>query len=159
MFATTPIARFQRGVTLLELALALGAMAVLASMAVGAYSAYKTRARTAQAVNDITFVQTAIGQYFLETQQYPTALSDVSASVGAMKDPWGNAYQYVDHATQPKGKWRKDKNIVPINSDYDVYSMGPDGNSVAPLTANPSRDDIVRANNGRFVGLASAYDP
>ncbi len=26
-------------------------------------------------------------------------------------------------------------------------------------TARQSRDDIVRANDGRFVGLASDYDP
>lgn len=35
--------------------------------------------------------------------------------------------------------------------------MGADGASVSPLTAKSSRDDIVRANNGRFVGLASTY--
>jgi general secretion pathway protein G len=37
--------------------------------------------------------------------------------------------------------------------------MGPDGASVGPLTASASRDDIVRANNGRFVGTAASYDP
>ena len=31
-----------------------------------------------------------------------------------------------------QGKFRKDKNIVPINSDYDLYSMGPDGASGGP---------------------------
>jgi general secretion pathway protein G len=48
---------------------------------------------------------------------------------------------------------------VPINSDFDLYSVGKDGQSQDPLTAPVSRDDIVRANNGRFVGLASTYDP
>jgi general secretion pathway protein G len=43
------------------------------------------------------------------------------------------------------------------NTDYDLYSSGPDGASVGPLTAKASRDDILRANNGRFVGPASAY--
>lgn len=37
------------------------------------------------------------------------------------------------------------------------YSMGPDGRSVAPLTAKASRDDIVRANTGRCIGLAADY--
>ena len=73
-----------------------------------------------------------------------------------MRDPWGHAYQYLNHATaKGKGAFRKDKRIVPINTDYDLYSMGKDGQSVAPLTAKASRDDIVRANDGRFVGLAS----
>lgn len=52
---------------------------------------------------------------------------------------------------------RKDHNLVPLNTDYDLYSSGPDGASVGPLTAKASRDDILRANNGRFVGPASAY--
>jgi len=46
---------------------------------------------------------------------------------------------------------------VPINTDFDLYSMGPDGRSAPPLTAKHSRDDIVRANDGAFIGLASDY--
>jgi general secretion pathway protein G len=52
---------------------------------------------------------------------------------------------------------RMDRFLVPINSDFDLYSMGPDGRSVAPMTARMSRDDIVRASNGRFVGPATEY--
>jgi general secretion pathway protein G len=35
--------------------------------------------------------------------------------------------------------------------------MGPDGRTAPPLTARYSRDDIVRANNGAFVGVAADY--
>ena len=35
--------------------------------------------------------------------------------------------------------------------------MGKDGKSRTPLTAKASRDDIVRAGDGAYVGLASAY--
>jgi len=35
--------------------------------------------------------------------------------------------------------------------------MGHDGNSQAPFPANASQADIVRANNGGFVGLVSDY--
>lgn len=52
------------------------------------------------------------------------------------------------------GKPRKDRFLVPINSDYDLYSKGRDGQSVAPLTAQQSHDDVIRANDGAFVGLA-----
>jgi general secretion pathway protein G len=55
------------------------------------------------------------------------------------------------------GKLRKDKNLVPINSDYDLYSKGPDGQSASPLTASISQDDIVRGRNGTFFGKASEY--
>ena len=46
---------------------------------------------------------------------------------------------------------------VPINSSYDLFSQGKDGQSSPPLTASASRDDIVRANDGDFIGLASRY--
>ena len=95
-----------------------------------------------------------------------------------MTDPWGNPYQYlrIDSSGVPGaggpggggpggggpgggglGQVRKDKNLVPINSDYDLYSMGRDGQSVSPLTAEPSRDDVVRASNGSYIGLAERY--
>lgn len=52
---------------------------------------------------------------------------------------------------------RKDRNLVPINSDYDLYSAGHDGATLPPLLAPVSRDDVIRANNGGFIGLASDF--
>jgi general secretion pathway protein G len=46
---------------------------------------------------------------------------------------------------------------VPVNSDFDLYSMGPDGQSKPPFTAAASRDDIVRASNGGFIGPVSDF--
>ncbi len=56
-----------------------------------------------------------------------------------------------------KGKPRKDRFLHPINSDYDLYSMGKDGESVEPLTAKKSHDDVIRANDGSFVGLSVEF--
>lgn len=56
-----------------------------------------------------------------------------------------------------RGKPRKDRFLHPINSDYDLYSMGKDGESVEPLTAKKSHDDVIRANDGQFVGLATEF--
>jgi general secretion pathway protein G len=73
-------------------------------------------------------------------------------------DPWGRPYQYLNIALAPNpGVLRKDKNLVPINTDYDLYSLGRDGDSVPPLNAAKSRDDIVRANNGAFIGKGEDY--
>jgi hypothetical protein len=47
------------------------------------------------------------------------------------------------------------RNYVPINSECDLYSMGADRQTVAPLTAKASRDDVIMANDGAFFGLAS----
>ena len=52
---------------------------------------------------------------------------------------------------------RKDHKMVPVNSDFDLYSKGRDGKSQTPFTSKASRDDIVRANNGRYIGLVSGY--
>jgi len=52
---------------------------------------------------------------------------------------------------------RKDRFLVPINSDFDLYSMGPDGESKPPLNAKSSRDDVIRAANGAFYGLAEKF--
>ncbi|MGI9262323.1 MAG: prepilin-type cleavage/methylation domain-containing protein, partial [Woeseiaceae bacterium] len=75
------------------------------------------------------------------------------------KDPWGNDYQYLNiRAAGPgKGAFRKDGNLNPLNTDFDLYSMGADAASAGPLSAKNSRDDIVRANNGAFIGLGEDY--
>ena len=147
-----------RGITVLELMLAVAIVGILAAIALPAYERYDERIRTFKAINDIGAIGTQVSKYGFDEGRYPASLADVGA--GSMLDPWGNPYQYVNHDDpRTRGRWRKDKNIVPINSDFDVFSMGKDGRSVPPLTAKASRDDIVRANSGRFIGLASDYDP
>ena len=62
-----------------------------------------------------------------------------------------------DKGGGPKEKPRKDRFLVPINSDYDLYSMGRDGDTKTPLTAKASHDDVIRCNDGEFVGLAYKF--
>lgn len=52
---------------------------------------------------------------------------------------------------------RKDRFLRPINTFYDLYSIGRDGQTVEPLTAGPSQDDVIRANDGAFVGLGKHF--
>ena len=52
---------------------------------------------------------------------------------------------------------RRDRFLVPINSTYDLYSLGKDGDSKAPLSTKVSQDDVIRANDGGFIGLAARY--
>ncbi len=130
---------------------------IAAATAFNSYQAYIERAEADQAIKDIAAIQLTIDGYaFNNNWTYPSSLSDVG--LGGYKDPWGNTYQYLNIAqTGNVGRARKDRNLVPINSDYDLYSRGPDGRSVSPLTAEPSRDDIIRANNGGFLGIAEDY--
>jgi len=146
-----------RGFTILEIMVALAVLAVMAVMATGQYGRYMERVRIARAITDIGAIESYIGHYQATNRVLPPTLADLNLPLPM--DPWGNPYAYVNHDTEPPGKFRKDKNIVPINTDYDLYSKGPDGASVAPLTASASRDDIVRANDGRFIGPVPDYDP
>jgi general secretion pathway protein G len=58
---------------------------------------------------------------------------------------------------QVQGLMRRDRNLVPLNTRFDLYSKGKDGESYPPITAQRSWDDVLRANDGSFVGLASNY--
>ena len=154
----TPHARRSSGFTIIEIMLGLAILAVLMGIAVSNYGSYRERTLITQAVRDIVDLDARIQMYRLDNSGYPAGLDDIGMAGKA--DPWGNPYQYTNLETaKGKGSARKNKNLVPINSDFDLYSMGKDGNSVGPLTAKASRDDIVRANDGRFIGLASEYDP
>ena len=127
---------------------------VLAAIAIPNYSRLRERAYVARAIGDIKALSQNIGDYQIQNGSLPAALSDVGSSI---VDPWGHPYQYLPITGKGMGGFRKDRFLVPINTDYDLYSMGADGASVGPLTAAPSRDDIVRANDGGFVGLASEF--
>ena len=130
-------------------------MGLLAALAIPNYSRVTERARVARAIGDIRALGQEIMEYNLTNDAYPASLADVGRA--ALLDPWGNPYEYLVIAGKGKGGFRKDKFLVPINSDFDLYSMGPDGASAAPLNAAMSRDDIIRANDGGFVGVAEAF--
>ena len=145
-----------RGFTLLELMLALVVMATLATLASSAYSSYMEQARVSRAEGDLTAIEARIAAYEATNNDLPTSLAQIGQA--ALLDPWGQPYRYLDFTgLHSKGQMRKDRNLVPINSDYDLYSAGRDGATVPPLTEPASHDDVLRANNGGFIGLASDY--
>lgn len=144
------------GFTLIELLIAMTIVITLAALAIPAFMQALENARVARAVGDIRALQTEFAQHELFNGKLPDALADVGR--GDLLDPWYNPYQYLNFSnTKGKGAMRKDRFLVPINSRYDLYSMGKDGQSKPPLTAPMSWDDIVRANDGAFVGLARQY--
>lgn len=146
----------ERGFTAIEMVIALAIIAVLGLVAVPSYSKYLDRTKVTQAVTDIAALNALIKAYYQDNRDYPNNLAQVGA--GSRLDPWGQPYVYHVFRTHADiGTARKDKNLVPINSDYDLYSIGKDHLTRPPLLAPQSRDDVVRANDGAFVGLASAY--
>ncbi len=146
----------RRGFTLVELGLSLALLAVLVGLAIPGWNGWKDKALTKKAVEDIIAISAVVDQHLADTGALPADLGAIGRA--GLADPWGRAYVYLPLIdANARGHARKDHSLVPLNSDYDLYSKGPDGASVGPLTAKASRDDILRANNGRFVGPASMY--
>jgi general secretion pathway protein G len=134
----------------------MGIIGTLAAIAVPNYIRYRQRAFVVKAIVEIRQIGTEITLFQVDTGNLPDSLADIG--LGSLLDPWGNPYQYLNFETvKGKGELRKDHNLVPVNTDYDLYSMGQDGKSNSPFTAQASRDDIVRANNGQYVGSVSDY--
>ena len=150
--------RKPRGFTLAELVIVLLIAAVLIGFAASSLQNYFERSRIVQSILDLGNMQKTIKQYEFSHGVLPDALSD--AGLGTQLDPWGQPYQYFNLRTaHGNGQARKDKSLSPLNSDYDLYSIGPDGQTQASLAASASRDDVVRARDGGFLGLASDFDP
>jgi general secretion pathway protein G len=144
------------GYTLIEVMLAIAILGVITAIAYPSYQGYKDRANVAAAVTDIIALSMLISAYQTDNYKLPNSLGDVGA--GSRLDPWGNPYKYLNiSSVKGKGKLRKDKSLNPINSDYDLYSMGKDGLTTTALTAKNSQDDVIRARDGKFIGLASDF--
>lgn len=149
--------RQQCGYTLLELVAAVTILGFLTSIAVAAYNQYVERARIARAIGDIGNIHLEIQEYLVnERKGYPASLADLG--LGSLIDPWGNPYQYlVVDGLKDNGAVRKDKNLIPVNRSYDIYSMGKDGKSASPFTSTVGQDDVVLAGDGTYFGLASDF--
>jgi len=159
-----------RGLTLVELVVAVAMLGTLAAIGIGAYQDALDKARIARAIADIQMLEREITLYQANNGDLPDTLADLGRE--HLRDPWGNPYEYLKFSTllAPLAAvealidapvtdltMRLDQFLVPLNSTYDLYSKGKDGKSKALLTAEESWDDIVRANDGGYIGLASEY--
>lgn len=144
------------GFTLLEIMIATCIIGVLVGIAIPNYLGYRERARVAVAVTDLKNIEKSIINFFTTNDAYPDSLADIG--LDGFRDPWTNPYQYLridGGSINGKGNLRKDHFMVPVNTDFDLYSMGKDGDSKPPFTAKASQDDIVRAFNGSYYGMVS----
>lgn len=147
-----PRARY--GFTLIELLAVVLVIGALVGIAIPRVRDAQERAKIAKAIGDIRAMQADLAA--LDT--LPETLADIGR--GGYLDPWGNPYQYLKFDDSKKGHpagARKDRFLVPLNSTYDLYSMGFDGESRAPLNAKQSQDDVLRALDGSFIGLAKLF--
>ena len=143
------------GFTLVELIITIAIIGALAAIAIPNYYQHIEKAQMTKIVAEMKLLEKEILIYSMDNEVFPETLADIGR--GGFEDPWGNPYQYLNMATATTGQKRKDHNQVPINSDFDLYSLGPDGKSASPLTAKSSYDDIIRGSNGAYFGPAWAY--
>lgn len=140
--------------TLIELLSVMVIIGLLSGISIPKLSRSIENARVTRAIGDLR----ALSQELAPLDSMPATLAAMGR--GSLLDPWGRPYVYykfppvVPPAT-PSGA-REDRFSVPINSRFDIYSLGPDGQSAASLTAAVSRDDVVYSSEG-FIGLAIKY--
>ncbi len=164
VFCIVPDLRYKRkkwhrvAFTLIELLIVLAIIATLMGVGMPLYQNQLQRARIMVAISDIRSMKERIKDYLFENMRLPDTLTEVPGS--KRLDPWGNPYEYLNIEAGGPGIasiWRTDRFFVPINTDYDLYSKGKDGDSAKGLQRRESWDDILRANNGSFVGVASKF--
>lgn len=149
-------ARSNRGLTLIELLVVMAVIAVLATIALVLYYNFTYQAQVSRAVADISNISSEIQTFHMTNERLPIDLAEINRA--GFLDPWGNPYEYLD-ITLGVGKPRRDGKLKPINSDFDLYSKGQDGDSKEKLDSKESLDDIVRAFDGQFINLASKFSP
>ena len=143
------------GFTLVELLVVVAMLGTLSGIGIPAYSRYIDKARITKAIAEITMLQNEIRLYELGERTLPNSLADIGW--GNLLDPYGRPYQYLTFSGPGVGGRRKDQWDNPLNDDYDLYSTGKDGKSAQHLHNKKSHDDIIRAREGRFIGLASEF--
>ena len=147
-----------RGFSLLELLIVLGVIMIISALAIPHLLSVLEEAKVTRAVGEIHAIEVNIAIFQATSSgTLPTDLSQIEAT--SLIDPWGHPYQFFNHAsgTGNGGQLRQDLFLVALNEDYDLYSLGKDGQTTAAIGSSVSQDDIVRAATGAYTGLASQF--
>jgi len=146
----------------------LGVLAVLTIIGMGVYSHFIDRAKNTRAIAEIRVLEKEILEFWHANDRLPDSLAELDRA--ALLDPWKTPYQYINFDTKSggedirrttakknKGKGNGSGKSSSLNEDFDLFSMGKDRMSAPDLSDPSSQDDIVRADDGSYTGLASAY--
>lgn len=137
----------QGGFTLVELMIVMVIVAILMSIGISGFATFKEYARISRAKVEIRGMEREIGAWATEKGTLPPSLSDIKRE--NQHDPWGHNYVYSPPIRMAGGDL--------INSDFDLYSNGPNGGTVVSIIDDLSLDDIIRGRDGSFVSMAKEY--
>lgn len=135
------------GFTMVELIVVTAIIGVLAGLAIPAYNSFVVSAKVTRAKQEIRLLETEIIAYFLENESYPADL--VTIGRDTMTDPWGHVYIYNEELLRTS--------LAPLNSDFDLFSKGGNGETAPDVDAGPGKDDVVRGANGYFLDLGQNW--
>jgi general secretion pathway protein G len=144
-----------RGLTLLELMIGIALVAVLVMLGTSAYADYAERVRVSEAVHQIRAMEVQITGHFTMNGFFPEDLDEIG--LAGTRDPWGGPFYYTNLTGRSRGAARKDRRLNPLNSDFDLFSAGKDGEYRTQITHRTSLDDVIRARDGQFADLASKF--
>jgi prepilin-type N-terminal cleavage/methylation domain-containing protein len=140
-----------KGFSMVELVIVIAIIAALAAMIIPSYNTYINKTRNARAMSEIRTLATEISAWSLDhNNTNPPNLAAIGRD--NFLDPWKRPYIYLTTPAleDPLGS-------ATLNREFDIYSKGMD-DAGTPAGGDPgNKDDIVRSNDGAFVGLREAF--
>ena len=151
------LAKDCRGLTVVELLLSLALAGTIAAILIPSFASHAREVRLRAGMMSLRTISTDISIYKDIHGTLPESLDDLPRVVA--NDGWGRQFVYVKLEGKPNstGLSRKDHWLNPVNTDYDLYSLGADGDTHPQLSVGAGRDDVIRGQNGAYYGLAEGY--
>jgi general secretion pathway protein G len=145
-----------RGFTLVELIVVTAIISILAAISIPEYQHYVNTTKTTRAIGEIRTLNTEINAFYIDNGKYPINWVELRSNV--LNDPWQRPYVYYNFASVPSPAPAaqaplKDILSMSLNTDFDLYSLGPDGKTAEVGGVADTDDDIARFNDGVYVGL------
>lgn len=136
------------GFTLVEVLIVVVIIMMLSTIGFTGMTKFREAAKLSRCMNEIRSLEREITAWAIDKASMPASLNDIGRA--SLRDPWGNNYVYNIPTTRTFAG-------PPINTDFDLYSKGPNGIYVDSIDGVGSEDDVIRGRTGNYVGLAIKY--